>query len=53
MVPMDSFYIIVFNPITYILAPFFINRIPSCLGSRIDMVSNLDPVSMIFTLSLQ
>jgi hypothetical protein len=37
----------------YILSPLSINHIISCLGSRVDMVSNLDPVSMIFALSLQ
>jgi hypothetical protein len=52
MVPMNSFYGTFFYPITYILSQFFINHIPSCLGSRIDMISNLDPVSMIFALSL-
>ena len=50
MVPMDSFYRIIFYPITYVLSPFSTNHIPKCLGS-VDMVSNLDPVSMIFALS--
>jgi hypothetical protein len=53
MVPMDSFYRTIFYPITYILSPISTNHIPSCLGSRIDMVSKLDPVFMIFALSLQ
>ena len=52
MILMDSFYRTIFYPIIYILSPFSINHIPSCLGSREDMVSNLDPVSMIFALSL-
>jgi hypothetical protein len=50
---MDSFYVIIFYLITYILSPFSTNRITSCLGSHVDMVSNLDPVAMIFALSLQ
>ena len=50
---MDSFYRTTFYPITYTLSPFSTNHIPLCLGSRVDMVSNLDPVSMIFVLSLQ
>jgi hypothetical protein len=49
----DSFYRIIFYSITYILSPFSTNHIPSYLGSCVDMVSNLDPISMIFTLSLQ
>ena len=53
MVPMDSFYRIFFYPITFILSPFLINHIILCLGFCVDMVSNLDPVSMIFALSLQ
>ena len=52
MVPVDSFYRTTFYPITYILSPFSTNHIPSCFGSRVDMVSNLDPVSMILALSL-
>ena len=52
MVQMDSFYRIIFYPITYILSSFSTNHIPSCLNSRVDMVSNLDPVSMIFALFL-
>jgi len=52
MVPIDSFYKIFFDPITFILSPFSTNHITFCLGSRIDMISNLDPISMIF-LSLQ
>jgi hypothetical protein len=50
---MDSFYIIILYPITFILSPLSTNHITSCLGSRVDIVSNLEPVSMIFTLSLQ
>ena len=49
---MDSFYRLFFYPITFILFPFLANHITSCLGFCLDMVSNLDPVSMIFTLSL-
>ena len=52
MVSMDSFYRTTFYPITYSISPFSTNRIHSCLGSRVDMVSNLDLVSMIFALSL-
>jgi len=47
MVPMNSFYRIIFYPITFILSPFSTNHIPSCLSSRVDMVSNLDPFCMI------
>jgi hypothetical protein len=39
---MDSFYIILFYPIIFILFPFLINHITLCLESRVDMVSNLD-----------
>ena len=54
MVPMDSFYTIFLYPITFILSLLFLaNHITLCLGFCINMVSNLDPVSMIFTLSLQ
>jgi hypothetical protein len=49
---MDSFYKIIFYPITNILSPFSIHHISLCLGFRVDMVSNLDSVSMIFALSL-
>ena len=49
---MDSFYRIFLYPITFILSPFLANHITHCLGFCVDMVSNLDPVSMIFTLSL-
>jgi hypothetical protein len=49
---MDSFYRTFFYPITYIVSPLSTNHIPSCFGSRVDMVSNLDLVSMIFALSL-
>jgi hypothetical protein len=51
MTPMNSFYGTFFYPITYILSPFSNNHIPSFIGSCVDMVSNLDPVSMIFALS--
>ena len=47
---MHSFYRIIFYLIIYILSQFPTNRIPSCLSSRVDMVSNLDMISMIFTL---
>ena len=50
---MNNFYRIIFYPITFILSTFSINHITSCLRSHIDIVSNLDLVSMIFTLSLQ
>jgi hypothetical protein len=53
MVPIDSFYRIIFYLITFILSPFLANHITSYLGFRVDMVSNLDPVSMIFALYLQ
>ena len=53
IVPMNSFYRIIFYLITYILSPFSTNHIYLCLGSLVDMVSNIDPVSMIFDLSLQ
>ena len=49
---MDSLYITFFYLITYILSLLSINHISSCLDSRVDMVSNLDLVSIIFTLSL-
>ena len=48
---MDSFYRIFFYPITFILSPFLVNHITLCLEFCVDMVSNLDPASMIFTLS--
>jgi hypothetical protein len=48
---MDSFYGIIFYLNAYILSPFSTNHVPSYLGSHVDMVSNLDPVSLIFTLS--
>jgi hypothetical protein len=51
MFSMDSFYKVIFYLIAYILSLFSVNHIPSCLGSRVDMVSNLDPISMNFTLS--
>jgi hypothetical protein len=47
---MDSFYITIFYSITYIVSLFATNHIPSCLGSRVDMVCNMDPLSMIFAL---
>jgi hypothetical protein len=53
MVLMDSFSRTIFYPITKILSSLSINYIPSCLDSRVDMVSNLDPVHIIFALSLQ
>ena len=49
---MDSFYRIFFYPITFIVSPFSANHITSCLGFRVYIVSNLDPFSMIFALSL-
>jgi len=52
MVLIDSFYRIFFYPITFILSPFLVNHITSCLGFCVDMISNLDPVSTIFALSL-
>jgi hypothetical protein len=52
MVPMSNFYRTIFYQITYILSLLSANRIPSCLGSRVDIVSNLHPVFMIFALSL-
>ena len=54
MVPTDSFYRIFFLPIIFILSLFLANYITLCLGFCVDMVSNLDPVSMIFfSFSLQ
>ena len=52
MTLIDSFYTIIFYPITFILSSFSTNHITLCLESCVDMVSNLDLVSMIFTLSL-
>ena len=49
---MDSFYRIFFYPIIFILSLFLANHITLCLGFCVDMVSNLDPVSIIFALSL-
>jgi hypothetical protein len=46
---MDSFYGIFFFIQSHTL---FANHIPPCLGFRVDMVSNLDPVYIIFALSL-
>jgi len=53
MVPMDNIYTIICYPITFILSPFSTNHITLCLGSHVGMISKLDPVSMIFALSLQ
>ena len=50
---MNSFNKTIFYLITYILSSFSTNHIPSCLDSRVDMISNLDLVSIIFALSLQ
>jgi hypothetical protein len=50
---MDSFYKIFFYSITFILSPLLVNYITLCLGFCVDIVSTLDPVFMIFTLSLQ
>jgi len=47
---MDSSYRIFLYPITFILSSFLANYITSCLGFCVDMVSNLDSVSIIFTL---
>ena len=52
MVPMDSFYRTIFYPITYIRSLFSINHITSYVDSRVYMVCNLDPVSIIFALFL-
>jgi len=51
MVSMDSFYTMFFYPILFILFPFSANNITSCLEFRVDMVSNLDLVFIIFALS--
>ena len=48
MVQMDSFNRVFFYPITFIFSSSSTNYITSCLGSRVDMISNLNPVSMIF-----
>ena len=53
MVSIDSFYTIFFYPIIFILSLFLTNHITSCLEFCVDMVSNLDLVSMIFAISLQ
>ena len=50
MVLINSFYRIFFYPITFILSPFLANHITLYLGFCVDMVSNLDPVFMIFAL---
>ena len=52
MAPINSFYTIIFYPVTFILFPFSTNHTTLCLRFRVDMVSNLDPVFMIFTLFL-
>jgi hypothetical protein len=49
---LKGFVVVVVAAAAYILSPLSTNHITSCLGSRVDMVSNLDPVSMIFALSL-
>jgi hypothetical protein len=49
MIYIEQFF---FYLITYILSSFSTNHIHSCLGFRVDMVSNLDLVFMIFALSL-
>jgi hypothetical protein len=43
MVSMGSFYKIIFYSIAYILSSFSTNHITSCLGSRVDMISNFRP----------
>jgi hypothetical protein len=48
---MNGFCRIIFYLITYIFSPFSINHIISCLDSHVDLVSSLDPVSIIFALS--
>jgi hypothetical protein len=48
---MNSLYKTIFYPITYIFSQFSTNHIPLCVSSRVDIVSNLDPISMIFALS--
>jgi hypothetical protein len=52
MIPTNNFCGTIFYPITYILSSFSIDHIPSRLDSRVDIVSDLDSVSIIFTLSL-
>jgi len=49
---MNSFYTIICYSIIFILSPFSTNYITLFLGSRVDMVSKLGLVSMIFALSL-
>ena len=46
-------YRIFLYTITFILSPFLANHINLCLEFCIDIVSNIDPVSMIFAISLQ
>jgi hypothetical protein len=53
MIPTNNFGGTIFYPITYILSSFSIDHIPSRLDSRVDIVSDLDSVSIIFTLSRQ
>jgi len=53
MVLIDNFYRIIFYPIIFIFFPLSTNYIILCLGSSVDMISNLDPVSIIFVFSLK
>ena len=46
----NSFFRIIFYLITIIFFLFSTNHIISYFGSHIDIVSNLDPVSIIFVL---
>ena len=50
MVPMDNFYRIFFLTNHIHSLSILANHITSCLGFCVDMVSNLDLVSMIFAL---
>jgi len=52
MVLMDSLYRIILHPITFILSPFSTKYIILGFRSRVDMVSNLNLIFMIFALSL-
>jgi hypothetical protein len=45
MFPMDSFYRIIVCPVTPLLSPSSTYHVSLCLGSRVDLASNLDPVS--------
>ena len=49
MVPIDSFYRTIFYSITYTLSILYQSH-PFMSCFRVDMVSNLDPVSIIFAL---